>query len=46
MTKEIELNIEKSNIPLAEIISHFREKCKICGHHRIMHNELGVCEGV
>ena len=46
MTKEIELNIEKSNIPLAEIISHFREKCKICGHHRIMHNELNVCEGV
>jgi hypothetical protein len=29
-----------------KLISHFREKCKICGHHRIMHNELGACEGV
>jgi hypothetical protein len=46
MTKETESKISDSKIPLAELISHFREKCKICGHHRIMHNELNVCEGV
>ena len=46
MTSEIESKIQESSIPVVELISHFREKCKICGHHRIMHNELGVCEGV
>ena len=46
MTLETELKIKDSNISTIELISHFREKCKICGHHRIMHNELGVCEGV
>ena len=30
----------------AELITYFREKCKICGHHRIMHDNLGKCEGV
>jgi len=46
MTKETELKIQESNLSNNELISHFREKCKICGHHRIMHNDLGVCEGV
>jgi len=46
MTEEIESKIQESNITNSELISHFREKCKICAHHRIMHNELGVCEGV
>jgi hypothetical protein len=46
VTKEIESKISDSKLSLAELISHFREKCKICGHHRIMHNELSVCEGV
>ena len=46
MTKEIESKIDESGISTADIIAHFREKCKLCGHHRIMHNELGVCEGV
>ncbi|MGH1567583.1 MAG: hypothetical protein ACRBB5_09280 [Nitrosopumilus sp.] len=46
MTRETETKIQDSNISTAEIITHFREKCKICGHHRIMHNEFGVCEGV
>jgi len=41
-----ESKIRESGIPTAEIISHFREKCKVCGHHRIMHDELGICEGV
>ena len=43
---EIESKIEKSDLSTAHLIGHFREKCKICGHHRIMHNELNVCEGV
>jgi hypothetical protein len=46
MTMEIESKIEKSEISITELISHFREKCRICGHHRIMHNEFGQCEGV
>jgi hypothetical protein len=46
MAELIQSKIRDSGISLAELIAHFREKCKICGHHRIMHNELGVCEGV
>jgi len=46
MTKETESKIQKSKITTAELISHFREKCKICGHHRIMHNDSGACDGV
>jgi|TARA_B100001105_G_scaffold198967_1_gene162803 hypothetical protein len=46
MTSETELKIEQSDVSVAELISHFREKCKICGHHRIMHDNLGKCEGV
>ena len=42
----IESKIEKSEISTAELIGHFRQKCKTCGHHRIMHNEFGQCEGV
>lgn len=46
MTIETENKILASDIKLEELIFHFREKCKGCGHHRIMHNELGKCEGV
>ena len=46
MTSEILSKIEKSDMPLTDLISHFREKCKICGHHRIMHDNLEKCEGV
>ena len=46
MTDIVESKIKNSQITNAELISHFREKCKICGHHRIMHNDLGACEGV
>jgi len=46
VTDETESKIRDSNISTAELISYFRKKCKICAHHRIMHNELGVCEGV
>ncbi len=42
MNGETESKIQDSNLSNAELISHFREKCKICGHHRIMHNELGA----
>ena len=45
MTSETASKIVQSEISNAELITHFREKCKICGHHRIMHNELGKCEG-
>ncbi|HJM79975.1 MAG TPA: hypothetical protein QF656_05525 [Nitrosopumilus sp.] len=43
---EIESKIKESDLTITELIFHFREKCKLCGHHRIMHNELGKCEGV
>ncbi len=46
MTRETESKIQESKISRSELIAHFREKCKLCGHHRIMHDELGKCEGV
>tara|TARA_B100000745_G_C19954585_1_gene322418 strand:+ start:416 stop:601 length:186 start_codon:yes stop_codon:yes gene_type:complete len=46
MTSETASKINQSKISNIELIAHFREKCKICGHHRIMHDELGKCEGV
>jgi len=46
MTNETQVKIEKSELSTGELISHFREKCSICAHHRIMHNDLGKCEGV
>ncbi len=46
MTHETELKIQESGISTAKLIEHFREKCKICAHHRIMHDEFGKCEGV
>lgn len=46
MTEDIQSKIIESKIPLSELIRYFREKCKACGHHRIMHDDLGKCEGV
>lgn len=46
MTQKIDDQIKNSDIKLNDLILHFREKCKICGHHRIMHDSLGKCEGV
>ena len=46
MTSIVELKIEKSELSTGELISYFREKRSICGHHRIMHDDLGKCEGV
>jgi hypothetical protein len=38
--------IVQSKIPMNDLISYFRIKCKNCGHHRIMHDDIGKCEGV
>ncbi|QUC65231.1 hypothetical protein NsoK4_02970 [Nitrosopumilus sp. K4] len=46
MTEITKSKIENSELSTKELIAHFREKCKICGHHRIMHDENGKCEGV
>ncbi len=46
MTDSTKTKIEKSELTKKELISYFREKCRICGHHRIMHDEFGKCEGV
>ncbi|QDI88256.1 hypothetical protein Nisw_01270 [Candidatus Nitrosopumilus sp. SW] len=46
MVDNIESKIQNSYLSTDELILHFREKCKICGHHRIMHNAFGKCEGV
>lgn len=43
---KIEDKIRKSEMTKLELITYFREKCRDCGHHRIMHNEVGKCEGV
>lgn len=42
----VESRIKESTVSLGELIVFFREKCKSCGHHRIMHDEFGKCEGV
>jgi len=46
MTESLESRILKSNLSKGDLISYFREKCSVCGHHRIMHDEFGKCEGV
>lgn len=46
MTEKTQLEIQESGISTIELITHFREKCRNCGHHRIMHDHQGVCEGV
>ena len=46
VAEKIQSEIQESGISIIELIAHFREKCKICGHHRIMHDYLGACEGV
>ena len=46
MTFDTEIKIKESKIPTNELIQYFRQKCKVCGHHRIMHDEFGKCEGV
>jgi len=46
MGAETESRIRDAGIQVSEIIAHFRERCRICGHHRIMHDDAGYCEGV
>jgi len=46
MAHILESEINNSQFSNADLIAHYREKCKICGHHRIMHDDLGKCEGV
>ena len=46
MARETEDKIAGAGISLSELIYHVREKCRVCGHHRIMHSESGGCEGV
>ena len=38
--------IAKSDIEMSDLIAYFRVKCRNCGHHRIMHDGVGKCEGV
>ena len=42
----IESKIKESGISLSDLILHFRQRCKVCGHHRIMHDHEGHCQGV
>jgi hypothetical protein len=46
MANQVEDKIKESDIYMTELIQYFREKCSVCGHHRIMHDDLGKCEGV
>lgn len=46
MGGKIESQIRDAGIKIPDLILHFRERCKICGHHRIMHDGEGYCEGV
>lgn len=42
----LDAKIAKLDISIGEFISFFRRKCSVCGHQRIMHDEIGKCEGV
>lgn len=44
--EETGARVSSSGIPLADLIAFFRTRCSECGHHRIMHDEGGACEGV
>ena len=46
MNNDIENKIRQSGLDTKDLIAYFREKCKTCGHHRIMHDEYGKCDGV
>ena len=46
MNDDIQNKIRHSDLNTKELIAYFREKCKTCGHHRIMHDENGKCDGV
>jgi len=46
MDDSISSRIATSGIPYKQIIEYFRIKCRICGHQRVAHNEVGKCEGV
>lgn len=43
---EIDEKLSKQDIPIGDLIAYFRVKCASCGHHRIMHDKDGKCEGV
>ena len=46
MGDETASKIHTAGIAVSELVAHFRERCKMCGHHRIMHDAGGYCEGV
>jgi hypothetical protein len=46
LTQKTQNDIVESKISLENLITHFREKCSVCGHHRIMHDSIGKCDGV
>ena len=43
---EIDSKISGLSIPKSELWEYFKTKCSVCGHHRIMHDESGRCDGV
>jgi hypothetical protein len=43
---KIDSQISESGVSVGDLISYFRIKCRNCGHHRIMHDDVGKCEGV
>jgi ribosomal protein S27E len=44
--ENLDKQITKSGVSMDGLISYFRVKCRNCGHHRIMHDHTGKCEGV
>lgn len=43
---ESDARVRSCGVPMADMIAYFRTRCSACGHHRIMHDEGGACEGV
>lgn len=44
--ESLDNRVTKLDVSMNELLLFFRRKCRICGHQRIMHDELGKCEGV
>ncbi len=44
--EQTDRRIKSMGIPMSDLITYFKTRCMTCGHHRIMHDDMGACDGV
>jgi len=44
--EQIDSRVKSLDVPMGDLIEYFKTKCRVCGHHRIMHDAQGACGGV